>query len=88
VLNGAFKAPRSKWCDNALSRESTTAMHELGIATSILESVQSAARRHPGVRITKVCGKIGELAGVDVDALQFGFESLVKDTELEPSCWI
>jgi hydrogenase nickel incorporation protein HypA/HybF len=61
-----------------------TAMHELGIATSILESVQSAARRNPGVRITKVGVKIGELAGVDVDALQFGFECIVKDTEWEP----
>jgi len=59
-------------------------MHELGIATSILESVQSAASRNPGVRITKVGVKIGELAGVDVDALQFGFECLVKDTEWEP----
>lgn len=58
-------------------------MHELGIATSILESVQSAARRNPGVRITKVGVKIGELAGVDVDALQFGFECIVKDTEWE-----
>ncbi len=58
-------------------------MHELGIAISILESVQSAARRNPGVRITKVGVKIGELAGVDVDALQFGFECMVKDTEWE-----
>src|ERR1019366_3113439 len=28
--------------------------------------------------------KIGELSGVDRDALQFGFEVLVKDTEWEP----
>ena len=48
--------------------------------------MQSVARRNPGLRITKVGGKIGELAGVDVDALQFGFECLVKDTEWEPSC--
>src|SRR5262252_746298 len=58
-------------------------MHELGIATSILESVQSAASRKPGLHITKVGVKIGELAGVDVDALQFGFECIVKDTEWE-----
>jgi hydrogenase nickel incorporation protein HypA/HybF len=64
--------------------EATLAMHELGIATSILESVQAEARRNPDVRITKVGVKIGELAGVDVDALQFGFECLVKDTEWEP----
>ena len=58
-------------------------MHELGIASSILESVQSAARRNPGAHITKVGVKIGELAGVDIDALQFGFECMVKDTEWE-----
>jgi hydrogenase nickel incorporation protein HypA/HybF len=59
-------------------------MHELGIAASILESVQSEALRHPDGRITKVAVKIGELSGVDRDALQFGFEVLVKDTEWEP----
>ncbi len=59
-------------------------MHELGIASSILESVQKEAERHAGAHISKVGVKIGELAGVDGDALQFGFEVLVKDTELEP----
>ena len=58
-------------------------MHELGIATSILETVQKEAWRHPGARITKVGVKIGELAGVDVDALKFGFECIVKETEWE-----
>ncbi len=58
-------------------------MHELGIASSILEAVQKESRRHQGMRISKVGVKIGELAGVDVDALQFGFECIVKDTEWE-----
>jgi len=65
------REPRYKWCDNDLSRRVTADMHELGIAASILESVQSAARCNPGVRITKVGVKIGELAGADIDALQF-----------------
>jgi hydrogenase nickel incorporation protein HypA/HybF len=59
-------------------------MHELGIAASILESVEKEAVRHPGAHISKVGVKIGELAGVDRDALQFGFEVLVKDTDWEP----
>ena len=59
-------------------------MHELGIATSILESVQTAASRNPGMHISKVGVKIGELAGVDADALQFGFECIIKGTEWEP----
>ena len=63
--------------------ETCLSMHELGIASSILESVQKEAHRHPGARITKVGVKVGELAGVDVDALQFGFECIVKETEWE-----
>jgi hydrogenase nickel incorporation protein HypA/HybF len=59
-------------------------MHELGIAASILESVEAESQRHPGGHISKVGVKLGELAGVDKGALQFGFEVLVKDTEFEP----
>lgn len=58
-------------------------MHELGIATSILDCVEKEARKHSGQRITKVGVKIGELSGVDVDALQFGFECIVKQTDWE-----
>jgi len=67
-------------CDNG---EAFGLMHELGIATSILECVQAEANRRPSARITKVGVKIGELAGVDVDSLQFGFEAIVKDTDWE-----
>jgi hydrogenase nickel incorporation protein HypA/HybF len=59
-------------------------MHELGIAASILESVEKEAVRHPSEHISKVGVKIGELSGVGRDALQFGFDVLVKDSDLEP----
>jgi hydrogenase nickel incorporation protein HypA/HybF len=59
-------------------------MHELGIAASILDSVQAEAARHAGSHISKVGIRVGELSGVDSDALQFGFECLVKDTDFEP----
>jgi len=59
-------------------------MHEVGIAASILDSVQAEARRHPGLHINKVGVRVGELAGVDPEALQFGFECLVKNTSFEP----
>jgi hydrogenase nickel incorporation protein HypA/HybF len=58
-------------------------MHELGIASSIVESVEKESLRHPGVTITKVGVKVGDLSGVDVDALQFGFECIVKGTKWE-----
>ena len=59
-------------------------MHELGIAESILNRVQVESATRNGARATKVGVRIGELAGVDPEALSFGFEVLVKDTDLEP----
>jgi hydrogenase nickel incorporation protein HypA/HybF len=59
-------------------------VHELGIAASILDCVQAEAQRRPGAHISKVGIRVGELSGVDADALRFGFECLIKDTEFEP----
>jgi len=58
-------------------------MHELGIANSILEGVAGELRRRPGSRAIKVGVRIGEMAGIDPDALNFGFEALTLDTPLE-----
>ena len=57
-------------------------MHEMGIANSILEGVAAELRRRPGSHAVKVGVRIGELAGVDPDALSFAFEALTLDTEL------
>ncbi len=59
-------------------------MHELGIASAILERVEREAQQRPGARMVKVGVRVGELSGVDPDALAFGFEALVKDTRWEP----
>ena len=56
-------------------------MHELGIANSVLEAVQTEAARHPGAVVRKVGVTVGELAGVDPDALSFSFEALTAGTE-------
>ncbi len=58
-------------------------MHELGIATSILEIVEKEADKHPGAHFEKVGLRIGELAGVDIDSLTFGWECITKDTSWE-----
>jgi hydrogenase nickel incorporation protein HypA/HybF len=60
------------------------AVHELSIAASILQRVGVEAERYPGARLSRVGVRIGELSGVDPDALAFGFEMLVKDTPWEP----
>lgn len=56
-------------------------MHELSIAQSLLESVRAQAGAHPGARVTKVGIRVGELSGVEPDALQFSFEVIVRETE-------
>ena len=59
-------------------------MHEIGIANSVLDAVRAESRRFPAGHIYKVGVRIGELAGVDPDAMSFCFEALVRGTELVP----
>jgi hypothetical protein len=54
-------------------------MHEMGIASSILEAAASEAQLHPGHRAVKVGVVIGEYAGVDTESLRFCFEVLAKE---------
>jgi len=59
-------------------------MHELSIANSILDAVRAEAARRPGVRPLKVGVRVGELSGIQPDALSFSFEALVRGSDLEP----
>jgi hydrogenase nickel incorporation protein HypA/HybF len=59
------------------------AVHEVGIASSILECVAGEMQRHPGSRVLSVGVRIGALSSVDKDALDFAFEALTRDTNLE-----
>lgn len=59
-------------------------MHEMGIASSILEAVQKELHPYPGRKPAKIGLRIGEFAGVDPESLKFCFEALIKGTELEP----
>jgi len=59
-------------------------MHEMGIVNSVLDAVRAEARRFPNGHVQKVCVRVGELAGVDPDAMSFCFEALVRGSELEP----
>jgi hydrogenase nickel incorporation protein HypA/HybF len=58
-------------------------MHELSIASTILDRAKAASEQNGGARVTKVGLRIGEISGVDADALTFGIEALSKDTPLE-----
>jgi hydrogenase nickel incorporation protein HypA/HybF len=59
-------------------------MHELSIASAILDQLTAERERRAGVRIAGVGVRVGALSGVDPDALAFGFSVLVKDTAWEP----
>jgi hydrogenase nickel incorporation protein HypA/HybF len=59
-------------------------MHELSIATEVLEAVRREAAKRPGARVQKVGLRVGELSGVSEDSLRFSFEVLVQGTDLDP----
>jgi hydrogenase nickel incorporation protein HypA/HybF len=54
-------------------------VHELSIATAILESLEKEPRCK-GLRTLAVGVRIGELSGVDADSLMFGWEAMTKAT--------
>jgi hydrogenase nickel incorporation protein HypA/HybF len=58
-------------------------MHELGIANSILEAVQTEMRPHPQARAVKIGVTIGAYSGVDRDSLAFCFEAITRGTPFE-----
>lgn len=59
-------------------------MHELSIANAILETVREERLRRDGARVGVVGVRVGELSGVNPDALRFSFEALTTGTELAP----
>lgn len=58
-------------------------MHEMSLAESILEIAQSAAAENHAQKISAIGLKLGEMAGVEVDALNFSFDILKKNTIAE-----
>jgi len=58
-------------------------MHEFGIACSVLDAARAEVRLRPEMKLTKIVVRVGALAGVDPDALDFCFQALVKETDWE-----
>jgi hydrogenase nickel incorporation protein HypA/HybF len=58
-------------------------MHELSIATSVIDTLRAEAAKVPGRRILGLKMRIGALTALDEDSFRFGMEALVRDTELE-----
>ncbi|MDH3494073.1 MAG: hydrogenase maturation nickel metallochaperone HypA [Acidobacteriota bacterium] len=60
-------------------------MHELSIALSMVDIATETAERNGGGKVTAIYLKLGALAGVVKDALQFSWEAACADTVLEGS---
>jgi hydrogenase nickel incorporation protein HypA/HybF len=58
-------------------------MHEMALAASMLEIVESAARAHGAARVTEVRLEIGALSHVTADALRFCFDAVTRGTLAE-----
>lgn len=60
-------------------------MHELSIVSSIVDSVITTLEAYPGARVKEVRLRIGALASVVEDSLQFCYGIATDDTPLEGS---
>jgi hydrogenase nickel incorporation protein HypA/HybF len=60
-------------------------MHELSIAAGIVEAVTESAAAYPGSRVTEVRLRVGALASIVEDSLQFCWELATDDTPLAGS---
>lgn len=58
-------------------------MHELSIAASIVDAVTESVVRYPGARVKEVRLRLGALASVIEDSLQFCWGVSVEGTPLE-----
>ena len=57
-------------------------MHEMGIASSVLEAVRTEMTRYPQSYPCKVGMRIGQMAAVDPESLRFCFDALIQETDL------
>jgi hydrogenase nickel incorporation protein HypA/HybF len=55
-------------------------MHEMALCESILDALEQNARAENYARVKAVHLEIGALAGVEIGALRFGFDVVMKDS--------
>ena len=58
-------------------------MHELSIARSIAETARAELHARKTSSLKSIGLRVGALAGVETDSLEFCFEAVTKDTDLE-----
>ncbi|MDX5417674.1 MAG: hydrogenase maturation nickel metallochaperone HypA [Hymenobacteraceae bacterium] len=58
-------------------------MHELSIALSIVETAEQEVQKAGGNTVEEIVLEIGELAGVEQEALEYAWQEAVRQTILE-----
>lgn len=53
-------------------------MHEMSICESILQTLEEQARIQHFTRVERVCLEVGPLSGVEIKALKFGFDVVMR----------
>jgi len=55
-------------------------MHEMSLAEGVLQVIEDAARKDAFAKVNTVWLEIGQLSGVEVEAMRFCFDAVVKDS--------
>lgn len=60
-------------------------MHELSIASGLVEKLLGFAEKNPGKKIIEVNIAVGELSHIEHEQLRFSYEAITTETSLEGS---
>ncbi|TKB54729.1 hydrogenase maturation nickel metallochaperone HypA [Ferrimonas aestuarii] len=60
-------------------------MHEMSLAEGIVQIIEQQAQSQQFQRVKEVQLSVGELAGVEIEALRFGFDAVTRHTLAEGS---
>lgn len=58
-------------------------MHELSLCEDIIQIVDKQSEQQMFLRVTLICLEIGQLSCVDINALQFCFDAIAKNTKAD-----
>jgi hydrogenase nickel incorporation protein HypA/HybF len=58
-------------------------MHEISLAEGVLQMIEDAARQQHFSKVTTVWLEIGQLAGVEVEAMRFCFDAVTRGSVAE-----
>ena len=55
-------------------------MHEMSLAEGVLQLIEDSSKKEKFSRVRTVWLEIGQLAGVEVEAMKFCFDAVVRDS--------